>query len=156
MFSLTSKRPLMSLLWSRSCRQILESAKGLATKAGSTSNTSDSAHQKERSESGPESTENQELQFAASRRGSFFQVEPKLGNQFSRDVFLASYLERVLPGDVRGIDLGSWGPVVNILYYRLSIFSTAWLGLKINRLPGSKKFQPVLHLCEFLFNNCLY
>ena len=38
--------------------------------------------------------------FAASRRGSFFQEAPKLGNQFSGDLFLQSYLKRILPSEV--------------------------------------------------------
>ncbi|XP_078361847.1 acyl-CoA dehydrogenase family member 11-like isoform X2 [Oculina patagonica] len=38
--------------------------------------------------------------FAASRRGSFFQEAPRLGNQFSGDLFLQSYLKRILPNEV--------------------------------------------------------
>lgn len=38
--------------------------------------------------------------FAASKRGSFFQEAPRLRNQFSGDLFLQSYLKRVIPQEV--------------------------------------------------------
>jgi len=38
--------------------------------------------------------------FAASKRGSFFQEAPRLRNQFSGDLFLQSYLKRILPNEV--------------------------------------------------------
>lgn len=38
--------------------------------------------------------------FAASRRGSFFQEAPRLRNQFSGDLFLQSYMKRILPKEV--------------------------------------------------------
>ena len=38
--------------------------------------------------------------FAASKRGSFFQEAPRLRNQFTGDLFLQSYLKRVLPREV--------------------------------------------------------
>ena len=38
--------------------------------------------------------------FAASKRGSFFQEAPRLRNQFSCDLFLQSYLKRILPIEV--------------------------------------------------------
>lgn len=38
--------------------------------------------------------------FAASKRGSFFQEAPRLRNQFSGDLFLLSYLKRILPNEV--------------------------------------------------------
>jgi len=38
--------------------------------------------------------------FAASKRGSFFQETPRLRNQFSGDLFLQSYLKRILPNEV--------------------------------------------------------
>lgn len=41
-----------------------------------------------------------DTEFAASKRGSFFQEAPRLGNQFSGDLFLQSYLKRVLPYEV--------------------------------------------------------
>lgn len=41
-----------------------------------------------------------DTKFAASKRGSFFQEAPRLGNQFSGDLFLQSYLKRVLPYEV--------------------------------------------------------
>ena len=50
-------------------------------------------HSENKKESGPKSYE-------SSRRGSFFQVEPELGNQFKRDVFLSTYLKRNLPTEV--------------------------------------------------------
>ena len=37
--------------------------------------------------------------FAASSRGSFFQEAPRLRNQYSGDLFLQSYLRRILPTD---------------------------------------------------------
>ena len=42
-----------------------------------------------------------ELNFAASRRGTFYQEAPVLGNQFTRDVFLQNYLRRVLSQEVK-------------------------------------------------------
>ena len=42
-----------------------------------------------------------DTEFAASKRGSFFQEAPRLGNQFSGDLFLQSYLKRVLPYEVK-------------------------------------------------------
>ena len=39
--------------------------------------------------------------FAASRRGSFFQEAPRLQNQFIGDLYLQSYLKRILPQEVR-------------------------------------------------------
>ena len=42
-----------------------------------------------------------ELNFAASRRGTFYQEAPVLGNQFTRDVFLQDYLRRVLSQEVK-------------------------------------------------------
>ncbi|KAJ7353914.1 hypothetical protein OS493_031360 [Desmophyllum pertusum] len=41
-----------------------------------------------------------DTRFAASRRGSFFPEAPRLGNQFSGDLFLQSYLKRILPSEV--------------------------------------------------------
>lgn len=38
--------------------------------------------------------------FSSARRGSFFQVQPELGNQYKRDVFLSTYLKRHLPSEV--------------------------------------------------------
>jgi len=38
--------------------------------------------------------------FAASKRGSFFQETPRLRNQFSGDLFLQSYLKRILPNEI--------------------------------------------------------
>ena len=38
--------------------------------------------------------------FAASNRGSFFQEAPRLRKQFSGDLFLQSYLKRILPQEV--------------------------------------------------------
>ena len=38
--------------------------------------------------------------FAASSRGSFFQEAPRLRNQYSGDLFLQSYLRRILPTEV--------------------------------------------------------
>ena len=42
-----------------------------------------------------------DTEFAASKRGSFFQEAPRLGNQFSGDLFLQSYLKRLLPYEVK-------------------------------------------------------
>ena len=38
--------------------------------------------------------------FAASKRGFFFQEAPRLRNQFSGDLFLQSYLKRIVPQEV--------------------------------------------------------
>ena len=38
--------------------------------------------------------------FAASKRGCFFQEAPRLQNQFSGNLFLQSYLKRILPNEV--------------------------------------------------------
>lgn len=38
--------------------------------------------------------------FTASKRGSFFQEAPRLRNQFSGDLFLQSYLKRVIPQEI--------------------------------------------------------
>ncbi|KAJ7353915.1 hypothetical protein OS493_031361 [Desmophyllum pertusum] len=46
------------------------------------------------------SSVSRDTRFAASRRGSFFQEAPRLGNQFSGDLFLQSYLKRILPSEV--------------------------------------------------------
>lgn len=43
--------------------------------------------------------------FAASRRGSFFQEAPRLRNQFNGDLFLQSYLRRILPPEVRQLQV---------------------------------------------------
>ena len=40
------------------------------------------------------------VDFAASRRGSFFQEAPTLRNQFNADIFMQSYLKRILPAEV--------------------------------------------------------
>ena len=40
------------------------------------------------------------VDFAASRRGSFFQEAPTLRNQFNADIFMQSYLKRILPVEV--------------------------------------------------------
>jgi len=44
--------------------------------------------------------ESAENTFAASSRGSFFQEAPRLRNQYSGDLFLQSYLRRILPTEV--------------------------------------------------------
>ena len=46
------------------------------------------------------SSVSRDTKYAASRRGSFFQEAPRLGNQFSGDLFLQSYLKRILPYEV--------------------------------------------------------
>ena len=40
------------------------------------------------------------VDFAASRRGSLFQEAPMLRNQFNADIFMQSYLRRILPVEV--------------------------------------------------------
>ena len=48
-----------------------------------------------------EEESNLNIPFARAKIGTFFQHKPTLGNQFTEDVTLKSYLRRILPTEVR-------------------------------------------------------
>ena len=62
-----------------------------------------------------------EADFAASRRGCFFQKAPLPRNQFNADVFLQSYLRRILSSEVSTCDEGPFVPLDLPGFIKLSL-----------------------------------
>ena len=83
--------------------------------------------------------------FAASKRGCFFQEAPRLRNQFTGDLFLQSYLKRILPQEVGMCSiygqLIQYKSVFFVIIFNLTLFKLIFYLKSCHVLTTSIKFD---------------